>query len=259
MVDYITGSTGFIGKRLMQKIGDGALTVRHEDIHDTAFPDCDRFFFLSTYGNMSHQDDISEIIRSNIGHLGYVLEAYIEEAKCNHFTFISSSSVNLPVQTAYSRAKRCGEEMVLVSHIPAAIIRPFSVFGINEQPSHLIPTLLRSCFEGEVVKFASSPVHDWISVDDVVDGILMLADCRETGIFELGTGRGRTNAEVLRTIQTVSGKHARIVDVDNVRSYDNAEWVCRTTLPGWKPKRDFIETIAEVVEDYRRTPEKYAK
>lgn len=253
MIDIATGTGGFIGKRLMQKIGSGAITVPHDAIHETNFPDCDRFFFLSTYGNMSHHDDRSEIMRANIGHLGYVLAAYIEESKCQHFTFVSSSSVTLPVLTPYAHAKLAAEEMVKAAGIPYAIIRPYSVTGVGEQPEHLIPTLIRSCMEGELMQFASDPVHDFIDVEDVVNAIAAISDQKRVGTFELGWGLSFTNGGVKALVEKVTGKTARIREVDQLRDYDCSDWRAKNVEFGkpWSPKKPLDMSIQEMFDAYK--------
>lgn len=257
MIDFLTGASGFLGKHLMRKIGKGALSVRHDDIHDTAFPDCDRFFFLSTYGNMIGQTDVDEILRGNIGHLGYVLASYIQDAKCNQFVYVSSSSVNLPVQTPYSHAKRAGEEMVLASCIPAVVVRPYSITGRGEQKSHLIPTLIRSCMEGEHVTLTPWPTHDFIDVDDVVNGLIAIADSKAKGVFEFGSGMATTNGEVLNMVEEICDRKANVtINETETRPYDATGWCCKdfeARHHGWAPKKSLAHSISEMVEAYKFT------
>lgn len=260
MIDIITGANGFIGKRLMQKIGSGAIAVPHASIFETAFPNCDRFFFLSTYGNMAGQSDIHETLQANVGQLGYALGSYIdgsyiEESKCESFVFVSSSSVNLPVQTPYSHAKRAGEEMVLASGIPACIVRPYSVTGVGEQPEHLIPTLIRSCMDRERVVLNPDPTHDFIDVEDIVNGLIMMADKKVTGLIELGHGNAYSNLQVLRLVEYICGKKANVSMTEKpVRDYDTKDWFCmnfRASQFGWLPQKNLTDSITEMVAAYK--------
>lgn len=254
MIDIVTGASGFIGKHLMRKIGSGAIAIKHDEIGETAFPDCDRFFFLSTYGNYIGHDDLSEVLRSNIGHLGYVLAAYIEESKCESFVYMSSSSVNLPVQTPYSHAKRAGEEMALASCLPACVVRPYSVTGVGEQAEHLIPTLIRSCLEGERMRFVPDAVHDFVDVEDVVAGLIMLSEKRAVGRFELGNGLPYRNSTVKEMVEEICGRRAVIREVDSLRDYDYDDWYCKDDKArdlGWKPTKDLFKSISEMVAAHK--------
>lgn len=254
MIDLITGANGFIGKRLAMKVGAGALAIGHEGLCDAALPDCDRFFFLSTYGNIIGHDNVSEIIRANVGNVGYVIGTYLEEARLNWLCFVSTSSVNLPVQTPYSRTKRAAEEMLMASGLPVCIIRPYSVTGVGEQPEHLIPTLIRSCLDGELMQFVGHPVHDFVDVRDVVQAILLLADNRATGIYHVGNGVAYCNDEVRTMVENACNHKARIREVDSLRSYDNGFWVCtdkKLSDLGWYAKKSLQMSIDEMVTAFK--------
>lgn len=250
---YVTGSSGFLGKHLVSKLGEYTVTIPHEEICDHQYEDCRNFYFLSSYGNMSDHTDVSEILRGNVAQVGRVVGGIIDgEFRCEHLIFVSSSSVLLPVQTPYSRAKRACEEMILASGISASIVRPFSVTGVGEQKQHLIPTLIRSCLTGEPMKLSPDPTHDFIDVSDVCDGLIALADRRANGIFEIGNGLPFTNGEVCNMVEGICGQSAKVILVEKkVRSYDNNAWFCQdfeARRQGWKPKKTLHDSISEMVE-----------
>jgi len=252
MIDnYITG-LGFVGSQLLQKLDGYTIHVQHDKIFDYGYEDCRNFFYLASYGNMADHTDVSEILRANVGMVGRVVGGILEgEFKCDHFIYVSSSSVLLPVQTPYSRAKRAAEEMILASGISATIVRPFSVTGVGEQPQHLIPTLIRSCMEGEVMPFVAWPVHDFVDVLDVCDGLLLAAERKETGIVELGSGDCFTNACIKDFVQEACGKPAKLDYAFFERPYDGTNWKCTNPMPGWKPEKWIMQSIQEMVEAYK--------
>lgn len=253
--NYETGARGFIGSRLLEKLDarkEETIDIPHEQIINFDYVDCSRFFFLSAYGNLSGQDDRGEIIRSNLVSPGHVISAIMQdEFACDLFLFASSSSVMLPVQTLYSRAKRAAEEMILASGIPACIVRPYSCTGVGEQKQHLIPTLIRSCFEGEHMNLCRKPVHDFIDVDDVVTQILEASEEKRTGIIELGSGVGYTNESVALMVQAECGKEANITVVEETRPYDSTDWICRNPY-GTRPDKFLIQSIREMVAAYKK-------
>ena len=139
-------------------------------------------------------------------------------------------------------------------HLPIAIIRPFSVTGVGEQKEHLIPTLIRSCYTGEQVNFVQEPVHDFIDVEDVVDVILNLSNNSARGIFELGSGKQYSNAQVLDIVERVTGKKANINFVPSLRPYDNENWASTNFKSrgwGWSPTKSLEQSIKEMVEAYK--------
>lgn len=239
---YVTGANGFVGKHLMAKL-PGAEPIPHAL---TQMPLVSRTFFLSTYGNLHEHNDRSQMILANVA------DAYrMLKVTKDFFVYFSSSSVTLPVQTPYSRTKRAGEEIVLASGVPAAIIRPFSITGCGEQPQHLIPTLIRSCMTGQSMPFVPSAVHDFIDVEDLVTEVLDIADGKTPAIFEIGSGVPYTNDQVKMIVEDVCGKPANVLIVPSLRKYDNKDWFCKSGSPT-RPSKSLFTSVKEMVEAYKK-------
>jgi CDP-paratose 2-epimerase len=263
-MNLITGSKGFLGKHLLKKLSS-VITIPHEQIQTTKPQPFDNFFFLSSYGNMSFQTESDKIIKANVLDLSGIIE------KASHipfksFVFISTSSVKLRIQTMYSRSKKAAEEILLSYmekyNLPICIIRPTTIYGLNEQPQHLIPTILRSCFKGEKMDFVKDAVHDYIFVEDVVEGILNLSEHSARGIYENGTGVQTSNQQILELIENITNKKANINIVPSMRVYDNLNWVStnfRARSWGWLPKITLRQGLERVVEDYIKNPKSYDK
>lgn len=252
-MDYVTGAKGFIGKHLTARLDD-FVAVPHFDIHKTDFSPAKRVFFLSAYGNMADHENENAIIRANILDLIHTLRT-VDWEHIESFVFISTSSVKLKIQTMYSRTKKAAEEILLAYtekyEAPITIIRPFSVTGVGEQENHLIPTLIRSVKNDTFINLAPDPKHDFIDVEDVVDGILNLSRNRARGVFELGTGQSYSNKEVLRVVERLMGKQANITLVNSLRPYDSDTWVStnfRARGWGWYPQKSLEDSIKEMVD-----------
>ena len=260
-MQYITGSSGFLGKHLIARLDKDVVCIPHDKISTIKLQLFDSFYFLSTYGNMSFHQEDDKILQANVIDLIHILEEVVKH-DFKSFVFISTSSVRLRVQTMYSRTKKAAEEILLAfmeKHgIPICIIRPLSITGVGEQPEHLIPVLIDSCMTGKLINFVPNSVHDFIDVEDVVDGILSLSDHRARGIFELGTGKQYTNRQVLEVVEKVTGKKANINLVDHLRSYDNLDWVSLNLKArgyGWLPKKTLEISVKEMVEAYKQKSE----
>jgi nucleoside-diphosphate-sugar epimerase len=253
MIDnYVTGSSGFLGKRLMSKLEGNTVAIPHLELNHYYIQRHHRFFWLGTYGNMVGQDNQFTLWQSNILDLVNVLDRIMQFKPYAPFLFMSFSSVNLPVQTPYSRTKRAIEEILLsLKTFPACIIRPFSVVGVGEQPSHLIPTLIRSCMKGTPMDFIPDATHDWIDVDDVVNGMLILSKSGARGIHEFGNRVAVTNEEVRQLVQEITGKKANITNIKQLRDYDNPDWCCKTECEYWQPTKSLRTSIIEMVTQYQ--------
>lgn len=241
-MNYITGGSGFVGKELLKNID--AVSIPYEEIDNIKLEPFDTFYFLSAYGNMSYQTEIDKIVKANVTDLITILNQIKFPIK--QFVYFSTSSVTLPVQTAYSRTKKAAEEILLSYDLPITIIRPYSICGSGEQEKHLIPTLIRATINDTEINLSSGS-HDFIDVSDIVSGVLNIKD---RGIFELGTGISTTNEKVLEIVEFVTGKKIKVNRVEQLRSYDNPDWVCKN--PAWKPKKSLVESIKETYEQIKR-------
>ncbi len=256
---YITGGNGFIGTQLRRELDKrkrGYLAISHEHIKDAKLTPYNTMFFLSAYGNMYHHIDDAKIIQANVLDLIHLL---FESMKVcfKSFIFVSSSSVELEVQTTYSRTKRASEE-ILLSYIdkydlPICIIRPFSVTGPGEQKEHLIPTLIDAAYAGKQVNLVLEPRHDFIDVRDVVGDMIKLADNGAKGIHRLGNSIPISNAEVLNIVEDVTRHKVNINIVENVRKYDTENWYAKDYIEqtyGWHQRIRLEQSIRDMAEDY---------
>ncbi len=260
MIDaYVTGSSGFIGKRLLSKLEGHTMSLPHHILNNWYLRPHHRFFWLGTYGNMVGQDNEFTLWQSNILDIVNVLDRLMGMQPCTPFIFLSSSSVNLPVQTPYSRTKRAIEEILLsIPSFPSCIIRPYSVTGVGEQKEHLIPTLIRSCFEGTPMDFVPEATHDFVDVEDVVSGMMILSKIGARGIHEFGNGIAIPNEEVRRLVEEITGRKAVIRNIransgilTSLRNYDNPNWCCTNPSKYWEPTKSLRQSITEMVAQYR--------
>lgn len=257
MKNIITGSNGFLGSHLIKRLDGEILKIPHNKIHSIKLPAFEMGFFLSSYGNMADQTDTAKTIKANITDLCDILDEAVKH-QFKSFVFISTSSVKLRIQTTYSRCKKAAEEILLAYkekyNLPITIIRPLSITGVGEQKQHLIPTLIRSCMTGETINFVREPKHDFIDVDDVIEGILSLSSHDTGGIFELGSGVSYSNQEVLELVEKVTDKKANVNIVPSLRSYDTTQWVSQNFRArgfGWLPRITLEQSITNMVKEYK--------
>lgn len=254
VVNYVSGSSGFIGSQLVKRLANFTPLYREQlRVSVPAISLCRNIFFLSAYGNFSKQSDHFELFQANAIELSNALTAAITHG-CDRFIYFSSSSVLLDHQTPYSLTKKAGESLVAASGIPHLIIRPFSVTGVGDQSVHLIPKLINSCMFDESVDFVPHPVHDWIDVSDLVAAVMHLLALGKTGTWNVGTGVAVSNLDVLRLVESATGKYANVQYVNSIYSYDTNNWKCpdnelRNT--GWVPKKTLRQSISEMVAAWK--------
>lgn len=224
MVYAITGSSGFIGTHLVRRLkADGHVVVPIQrnlldsieslsSLFDSNY--VTNIIHLAAYGNHYNQQDHKEILRSNIL---YTLNVFKASGMRNVIN-VSTSSVGLEKQSLYSISKRTCEWMA--GMFPNVInVRPFSVYGPGEADHRLIPTICRCLRDGNKMMLDEKATHDWIYVDDAVQGII-------NGVALLGTGYSYSNFQIVQMLESISGKRLSYDSVDGLRTYDTTDWKC---------------------------------
>lgn len=246
--------SGFLGSGLRQsleqsghKVIKGGRDCRVEEGVDVVV-DC------QSYGNYYWQENIEEIFKANLFNLTKTLES-VHGVRA--FVYISSSSVLLPQQTFYSLAKQAGELACLQWGGPVKILRPSSITGPGEQPGHLIPKLIDSCFTQKDMPFVGEPTHDFIDVRDVISAIEILARDDERRTVNVSSGISISNDEVSAVVEDCTGLCANIKRKKGImRSYDTPNWKVDNSEMvklGWKPKYTLKDSIKEMVMIYDKS------
>ena len=161
------------------------------------------------------------------------------------------------------------------SGMACVFLRYFNVSGAGaaggeDRPreTHLLPLLLESSLglRGPVQIFGTdyptpdgTCIRDYLHVLDLARAhvLALEADTRTpVDIFNLGTGRGFSNREVLAAVAEVTGRPANVVMVQR-RPGDPAALVAsadkaRLAL-GWVPEHSRLETILKSTWDWRRS------
>ena len=137
------------------------------------------------------------------------------------------------------------------SGLPIVIVRPGNAYGEGQHASSgqgFIAAAMDATKRGEAVGVygPTGTVRDYIHVEDVASGIVAALDEGEAGqIYNIGTGEGRSNLDVLGQIEPLAQASGYEVRVSTLppRTFDvpanvldNRKLAAAT---GWKPAIDF--------------------
>jgi nucleoside-diphosphate-sugar epimerase len=90
--------------------------------------------------------------------------------------------------------------------------RLFFLYGPHEQPTRLVPGVIRALLAGErAATTAGSQVRDFMHVQDVAEALVALAQSDVTGSVNIASGRSASVAEVLDLIGALTGA-AHLID-----------------------------------------------
>jgi len=140
-----------------------------------------------------------------------------------------------------------------------AVARLYSVYGPLEDPTRLIPTLIRSGLRGELPEFSPREItRDFLYVDDAVEGLISIAGylnvVQKFEIFNLCSGVATKMIDVAEVAISYFSIKTSAVFVDDLRSWDLKNWFGNSdkasTLANWKSSTKFSDGFIRAVHWY---------
>jgi dTDP-glucose 4,6-dehydratase len=165
----------------------------------------------------------------------------------------------------YDEAKRYAEAMTMAYHgqqgVDTAIARIFNTYGPRMRPNdgRAVPTFVRQALEGKplTVFGDGTQTRSFCYVDDLIRGLVLLAESGEHLPVNLGNPREFTLNELAETVIRVTGATSEIVyealpvDDPQVRQPDITR---AQQLLGWEPEIELQEGLRRMVPSFGREP-----
>jgi NAD dependent epimerase/dehydratase len=169
----------------------------------------------------------------------------------------------LVAQSPYAATKIAADQLAASYFrsfdLPITILRPFNTYGPRQSMRAVLPTIMaQALFADEIVVGSLDPVRDMNYVSDTIDSFLAVgaSDGVEGQLFNIGSGIGRTVAEMVDSVQRVVGSEKPVLqDTARVRPEKSEvrALVCdyrkAAETFGYQPSVDFDEGLARV-RDY---------
>ena len=163
----------------------------------------------------------------------------------------------------YDEAKRYAEAMTMTYHgqqgVDTAIVRIFNTYGPRMRPhdGRAIPTFVRQALDGQplTVFGDGSQTRSFCYVDDLIRGLVLLADSGEHLPVNLGNPSEFTLNQLAETVLRVTGSKSEIVyealpvDDPQVRQPDITR---ARQLLGWEPEIDLEEGLRRMLGSVER-------
>lgn len=227
-------------------------------------------FHLAARGVVERDAPGVEILETNVLGTFHLLEA-TRPLACERFVHVGSSTEcgrkNEPIKesdclepstlrgASKAAATLLCQQVARAENRSLVILRPFSVYGPWEAPGRLVPTAIRAALDGlEMPLTAAVFRRDLVFVEDVVEACLMAAerDLPAGEIVNIATGREWSNEEVVRIVESVSGRPIRRrVGEYPARENDNEHWVADIAkagrLLGWTPRHTLAAGLEKTI------------
>ena len=166
----------------------------------------------------------------------------------------------------YDEAKRYAEAMTMAYHrqqgVDTAIVRIFNTFGPRMRPNdgRAIPTFVRQALDGEPITVFGdgTQTRSFCYVDDLVRGLVLLAESGEHMPVNIGNPNEFTLLDLAETVIHVTSSKSEIVfealpvDDPQVREPDITR--ARQVL-GWEPKIPLEEGLRRMLPSEEREAE----
>lgn len=276
----VTGSHGFIGRRLVSALKQKGLTVLEFDredgdisVHEFSFDEIGHVFHLAsqTYVPYSWQKTY-DFYRTNV--LGTVNILELCRKHASSLTYISSyvygAPKYLPVDelhsiepaSPYNHSKLVAEEICRyyadTFSIPIAILRPVNIYGAGQRDEFLIPTILKQVLDSnctEIKVMDTRPKRDYLYITDFIEGLIATLQIDRFEIYNIGSGYSVSVDEIIQTALKCAGLD-KPVQSQNVER-KNEIWDVYVDIErikkrfNWAPKISFREGISRCISDYK--------
>ncbi|MDP1689117.1 MAG: NAD(P)-dependent oxidoreductase [bacterium] len=146
-----------------------------------------------------------------------------------------------PYINDYVFSKYLSEEIIKFysKKVPSIIVRFSNIYGPTKliRPD-VVPTLIQKALSpNEVTVWNTTPVRDFLYLDDAAEAIVKLLDVDYNGIVNLGTGQSVSIGTIVEILEKLSGK--KIIDLKKEVS-GPMKFQCDISLvrklTGWTPK-----------------------
>ena len=183
---------------------------------------------------------------STLGATASVIEAAVA-VRIRRFIQVGSSTEYGPIEapvseaaalaptTLFGAAKGAATLLCIAAarsgRLPAAVLRPFAVYGPEDRPHRLVPTAIEAAISGTELPLTRPGLRrDWVFVGDVVDACLAaLRGGADGEVVNVATGVQHANEEVVDLVEHATGRTVRRrPGAEAARPWASTIWVADT-------------------------------
>lgn len=280
MTSIITGSDGFIGRKLIEKLSKSeteTLSLKRKDgdlskislnnlIEDSI--KIDRVFHLAAKTFVPHawekpEKFIQENISSTLNVLNYCRLRNVPLIYISAYIYGDQSilpikeNTKIKASNPYAQSKYLCEQIckyyVEVFSLDITILRPFNVYGPGQNKNFLIPQIIDQIKNNkELIVNSFNPKRDYIHVDDLADA-LVAASLKITGlqIYNIGSGSSISVRGIIDLIEEIINKPLGFKEKNITRNNELMDVVAdiseATASLNWNPQLNLKSGLTQIL------------
>src|SRR5438128_1811731 len=165
----------------------------------------------------------------------------------------------------YDEAKRYAEALTMAYHrqqgVDTAIVRIFNTYGPRMRPNdgRAVPTFLRQALDGEPITVFGdgAQTRSFCYVDDLIRGLVLLAESGEHMPVNIGNPRELTLIELAEKVLKITGSSSEVVfealPIDDPQQRQPDITRAKQVL-GWEPQIELEEGLRRIIAALGREP-----
>lgn len=264
----VTGASGFLGRAVMQNLaasGHDVLGLSRRNLPGLQqvascadAPSGDALVHLAEASDRASVNARGQAAEQEAADTIHALLAK------NYFRFVYASSAvlygdahNWPRRTdeavnivdSYTRIKYTCEQAVLGAG--GAVARLANLYGPGMSPGNVVSTLLAQLEgNGPITLQDTTPVRDFLWIDDAAEAISSMVQHNEKGIFNIGTSVGTSIQLLAETALGIAGKSERPIHslkANTPSSTLSVDISATQKTFGWQPKTSVAEGLKRLI------------
>lgn len=257
---FITGGTGFIGRRVVALLRERKHTVtllksRLADVVSVerelrrAKPDV--VLHLAWEGIPDYGAAMSaKNLADGLGF--FALLARLNSKKVvatgSCFEYDDKKSGHWAYTVAKSALRKMGQELFAAQGGVFVWAVPFYIYGAGKPPASLVPALITQARKGEVPVVKNDVWLDYVYIDDVVDALMLLIEKKvESGVCDIGTGSLTRIGEIASVVARLH--HIVPASLRAVRKTGRVANVSALRKIGWRQKHSLSQGIVAMIRE----------
>ncbi len=158
----------------------------------------------------------------------------------------------------YALSKKTAEEycrLYAASYgVKTVILRPFNIYGNNQNPSFLIPEIIDQVLHKKIVHVKDlAPKRDYLFIDDFIQAIIKAIDIEQFEIINIGSGVSFSVKEIIDMVQQICGTNYPITSSAEKRTAEIMDTIADISkaarLLHWKPIISMQEGLSSIVSN----------